>query len=143
MHTALRLHDIPCVCNPSLVHVSIPDSAEANRTSCRIAEVPMRPEAWNIAYGDWNVAWERQPGAPQGVMRVNLAGTTGAVSGYANCLLRVCRMHAMLTMQLNGSWVPGVCAAAHLEQCCMHVVCTLCQQAADCSCLLGFYCNPQ
>jgi hypothetical protein len=38
----------------------------------------MRPEAWNIAYGDSNVAWES--GARQGVMRVNLAGTTGSVS---------------------------------------------------------------
>jgi hypothetical protein len=46
---------------------------------CRIAEIPMKPEAWNIAYGDSNVAWES--GARQGVMRVNLAGTTGSVSG--------------------------------------------------------------
>jgi hypothetical protein len=46
---------------------------------CRIAEVPMQPYAWNIAYGDNNVAWES--GARQGVMRVNLAGTIGSVGG--------------------------------------------------------------
>lgn len=53
------------------------NAAVANSTSCRIAEVPMRPEAWNIAYGDQNVAWEPREG---GVMRINLAGTQGAVS---------------------------------------------------------------
>jgi hypothetical protein len=55
-------------------------STVANNTMCRIAEVPMRPDAWNIAYGEWNVAWEQQPGTPLGAMRVNLAGTTGSVS---------------------------------------------------------------
>ncbi|WIA41633.1 hypothetical protein OEZ86_008991 [Tetradesmus obliquus] len=47
----------------------------ANSTSCRIAEVPMRPDAWNVAYGDQNVVWEPREG---GVMRINLAGTQGA-----------------------------------------------------------------
>jgi hypothetical protein len=55
---------------------------------CRVSEVPMRPEAWDIAYGEWNVAWENQPshGAPLGVMRINLAGTTGSAGCYVGLL---------------------------------------------------------